>query len=196
MNTAIAPLVRLSKLLSLMLRHEPAKFSLVLDAEGFVPLGDVLSAARMQLGDVSEADIIAVVATIEPEKRRFSIVDGDIRANYGHSIGERILHPEAAPPSLLYHGTHESAAPVILSEGLAPMRRQYVHLTVDRQLAARVGARRGKPVILEIAAVDAHRDGVKFYRANESFWLAVGVPAQYLSRSPAQERERPRPTHR
>jgi len=168
-----------------MLRHEPARFSLVLDAEGFVPLQDVLLAARTRIAEVSEADIIAVVATIEPEKRRFSIVDTDIRANYGHSLAGRILHAEATPPPLLYHGTHESAAPVILDGGLAPMQRQYAHLTVDRQLATRVGARRGRPVILEIPALDAHRDGVKFYRANQSFWLADAVPAKYLRRSQA-----------
>jgi putative RNA 2'-phosphotransferase len=51
------PLVRLSKLMSLMLRHEPGKFSLLLDAEGFTPLEDLLRAAQANLGAVTEADI-------------------------------------------------------------------------------------------------------------------------------------------
>lgn len=173
-------LVRLSKLLSLMLRHAPQEFGLVLDAEGFAPLEDVLRAARTKLGAVTEADILQVVHTIEPDKQRFSIVDGDMRANYGHSLTERIAHTPAQPPELLFHGTHEAAVPIVLREGLAPMKRQYVHLTPDRELAVRVGARRGKPVILEVAAGAAHRDGHRFYRANESFWLADAVPARYL----------------
>jgi putative RNA 2'-phosphotransferase len=45
-----------------------------------------------------------------------------------------------------------------------------------------VGARRGKPVLLEVASGAAHREAIRFYRANDSFWLADGVPAKYLSR--------------
>jgi RNA:NAD 2'-phosphotransferase (TPT1/KptA family) len=58
---------------------------------------------------------------VEPDKRRFSIVDDDIRANCGH----------------------QAAVPDVLREGPAPMKRQYVHLTGNRELAVRVGARRG-----------------------------------------------------
>jgi putative RNA 2'-phosphotransferase len=177
------PLVQLSKLLSLMLRHAPHEFDLVLDAEGFAPLEDVVRAARSRLATISEADIVRVVETIEPDKQRFSIVDGDIRANYGHSLRERIVHSAAQPPELLFHGTHEAAAPIVLREGLAPMKRQYVHLTPNRDLATRVGGRRGKPVFLDVSAGAAHRDGHKFYRANESFWLADSVPAHYLARA-------------
>ena len=176
------PFVKLSKLLSLMLRHTPEKFALVLDAEGFAPLEDVVRAVRETLGVATEADIVRVVETVERDKRRFSIVDGEIRANYGHSLAERVLHAQAEPPELLCHGTHEAAAPIVLRDGLAPMKRQYVHLTDNVELATRVGARRGKPALLEVAAGAAHRDGIKFYRANQSFWLADAVPATYLTR--------------
>ncbi|HET7925080.1 MAG TPA: RNA 2'-phosphotransferase [Rhodanobacteraceae bacterium] len=175
-------LVKLSRLLSLMLRHEPEKFALVLDAEGFTPLEDVVRAAHTTLGPVTEADVIQVVETIEPDKRRFSVVDGEIRANYGHSLTTRVTHAQAEPPELLFHGTHEAAVPIVLREGLAPMKRQYVHLTDNLELAARVGARRGRSVLIEVTAGAAHRDGIKFYRANQSFWLADRVPAKYLSR--------------
>jgi putative RNA 2'-phosphotransferase len=175
-------LVKLSKLLSLMLRHEPNEFGLVLDAEGFTPLDDVVRAAGKTLGAVTETDIVRVVETVEPDKRRFSIVDDEIRANYGHSLTTRVMHAQAEPPELLCHGTHEAAAPVVLREGLAPMKRQYVHLTGNLELAARVGSRRGRAVLIEVAAGAAHRDGIKFYRANESFWLADAVPAKYLRR--------------
>jgi len=176
-------LVRLSKLLSLILRHEPGRFGLELDAEGFAPLDEVVRAVQSKFDGVGEADVIAVVDTVEPDKRRFTIVDRDIRANYGHSLEARVEHPQVEPPELLCHGTNEAAAPVVLREGLAPMKRQYVHLTSDRGLAERVGARRGTPVLLEVAAGAAHRDGIRFYRANESFWLADAVPARYLKRA-------------
>jgi putative RNA 2'-phosphotransferase len=176
------PLVNLSKLLSLMLRHEPQKFGLVLDGEGFVSIPEVIEAARSRIPSVTRADIVAVVETIEPDKCRFSIVDDEIRANYGHSVAERIAHDPQAPPEVLFHGTTEAAAPLILREGLRPMKRQYVHMTPDLHLALRVGARRGKATILNVAALTAHAEGVVFYRANESFWLADSIPAKFLSR--------------
>ncbi|HEY6125108.1 MAG TPA: RNA 2'-phosphotransferase, partial [Steroidobacteraceae bacterium] len=105
----------------------------------------------------------------------------DIRANYGHSFAERVAHDRQTPPALLLHGTTEAAAPLILRDGLRPMKRQYVHMTPDRELALRVGARRGKPRIVKVAALAALEDGVVFYRANESFWLADSIPPKYLS---------------
>jgi len=176
------PLVSLSKLLSLMLRHEPEKFGLVLDGEGFVSIPEVIDAAKSRMPSISRADIVAVVETIEPDKRRFAIVDDEIRANYGHSFSERIAHERQTPPETLFHGTTEVAAPLILREGLRPMKRQYVHMTPDLALATRVGTRRGKPTILKVAALTAHADGVVFYRANDSFWLADSIPAKFLSR--------------
>jgi putative RNA 2'-phosphotransferase len=182
-RSSLDRLVEISRLLSLMLRHEPAKFALTLDAEGFAPIEDVLTALQSRLPDTTADDIRTVVATIEPDKRRFSIEDGDIRANYGHSLAERIAQQKAAPPALLLHGTTEPAALRILEEGLTPMRRQYVHMTVNRELALRVGARRGKPVLLAVDAAAAHDGGVAFYRANESFWLADSVPAIFIRRA-------------
>ena len=180
----MARLVQISKFMSLMLRHEPAKFGLSLDAEGFTPLAEVVDALRTRFTDATAADVIAVVETNEPDKRRFTILDDDIRANYGHSLAERIAQQAATPPALLLHGSHELALGRILVEGLVPMKRQYVHMTALPDLALRVGARRGKPVLVEIDAAQAHAAGVTFYRANESFWLADSVPAQFLRRRP------------
>jgi len=42
--------------------------------------------------------------------------------------GDAAVKPAAAPPELLYHGTGSSGAERILSEGVKPMTRQYLHL--------------------------------------------------------------------
>jgi putative RNA 2'-phosphotransferase len=181
-------LVKLSKLLSLMLRHEPANFGLVLDAEGFASVEDTLRAVRSRVPEATEADMVAVVESIEPDKRRFSIVERDIRANYGHSLDARIRHTPVTPPAVLLHGTNAGALELILRSGLEPMKRQYVHLTTNEELAGRVGARRGKPVLVRVDAAAACAAGIEFYRANESFWLADRVPARFLSPEPESPR--------
>lgn len=172
---------RLSRLMSLVLRHEPDRHGIVLDAEGFTPLGDLVDALRRQMPGVGASDVRAVVETVEPVKQRFSIESDDIRANYGHSVEGRIAHEAAVPPAVLFHGTAVGALAAILSSGLRPMRRQYVHLTEDQVLALRVGGRHGRPALVRVDAVRAQLDGVVFYRANRSFWLADHVPARYLS---------------
>ena len=101
-------LVSISKVLSLILRHKPEQFDVVLDAEGYALTEDVLAAVRARMPDVTERDLAAVVETIEPDKRRFTLTEDSIRANYGHSLRERIHHEPQAPPAILWHGTKAS----------------------------------------------------------------------------------------
>jgi putative RNA 2'-phosphotransferase len=175
-------LIGISKVLSLILRHEPQRFSVVLDPEGYAPLAEVLRAVRTRVPDASEQDIEAVIREVEPDKCRFTLSDGDIRANYGHSISDRIQHEPALPPPLLLHGTSERAVEAILQTGIRPMRRQYVHLTTNAELAARVGSRHGKALVLSVDSMAAHAGGVVFYRANQSFWLANWIPPEFIVR--------------
>ena len=104
---------RLSKFLSLILRHAPDKVGLRLDAEGWVPLADLLAAVRAQPGwpELDEARIREVVAT--SDKQRFEIAGERIRARYGHSVAGQVSYPEAEPPEILYHGTSPTALPAI-----------------------------------------------------------------------------------
>lgn len=176
-----AELAALSKLMSLVLRHKPDAFGVVLDAEGFTPLDALLDAVRSRFPDCSLADLRLVVRTVEPSKQRFCIRGPDIRANYGHSLGPRVRHPEATPPSLLLHGTARSRVRRILSEGLRPMSRQYVHLTQDEKLALLIGSRHGKPQVLRVDASAASAGGCTFYRAGDAFWLVTFVPPQFIS---------------
>ena len=173
-------LIRLSKLLSLMLRHQPEQFGIILDPEGYADLREVLAAIQAQVPDATETDLRDIVATLETDKQRFSIVDGEIRANYGHSLVDRIRHQPAAPPPILWHGTNEAALPAIATRGILPMKRQYVHLTTDERLAMRVGSRHGAAHTLRIDAARAHAEGTVFYRANDTFWLADEIAPRYL----------------
>ena len=93
---------------------------------------------------------------------------------------ERYAEEHSTPPDVLFHGTSVSAVGSILAHGLQPMRRQYVHLTSDKQLAASVGTRHGKPCLVQVNARAAYSAGVQFYKANFIFWLASSVPHKYL----------------
>lgn len=172
---------QLSKTVARALRHEPWLYELELDAAGWVDLDELVAALRRQprWRDLARADLAEVVR--RSEKQRYEI-DGDrIRALYGHSLSGRIARQPAVPPEVLYHGTAAGSVAVILRDGLRPMRRQYVHLSGDRQTAVTVGRRKGSEVVvLVIGAGAAHRAGVRFLVGNRSVWLAEYIPADYI----------------
>lgn len=172
---------RLSKLMAFLLRHQPARFGLTLDAEGFVPIDDLIVAIRPRYRAVTKSDILQVVATDDPDKQRFSVRGQQVRANYGHSTADRIRHTEGTPPESLYHGTSVDSLEHIRRHGLRPMGRQYVHLTADVDLALRIGARHGEPCLVRVEAARAHADGFQFYVASRGLWLVERVPPAYLN---------------
>jgi putative RNA 2'-phosphotransferase len=81
----------------------------------------------------------------------------------------------------LYHGTVERFIASIMAEGLKKGKRHHVHLSEDVE-TARIGARRGKPVILQVDAGKMHGQGFKFFLSANGVWLADSVPAVFLSR--------------
>jgi putative RNA 2'-phosphotransferase len=174
-------LKKLSKQMSWILRHQAEQFDLKVDAEGYVQIEDLLTLLRETMPDASVEQMQMVIDTVEPHKQRFSIIDGYIRANYGHSLESGIEYEATEPPTVLFHGTTIAAKSKILELGLLPMNRQFVHLTTDVVLAKQVGGRHGTPCLLRVDAARAYRDGCSFYNANRGFWLIASVPACYLS---------------
>lgn len=174
--------VRLSKAMAHALRHAPWQYELELDAEGWVPADDLLTALRERGGTwaaLTPEDLGRVID--RSDKARYELRDGRIRARYGHSVGGRLARAPAEPPPTLYHGTSPAALPAIQREGLRPMRRQYVHLSTDPATARQVGARRSpRPVVLAVRAAEAHAAGLPFYLGNAHVWLADRLPPTYL----------------
>ncbi|WP_149179502.1 RNA 2'-phosphotransferase [Streptomyces sp. TRM49041] len=170
--------VKVSKYLSRHLRHQPGRIGLVLDPHGWVAVDDLLRAMARHGMPLSRAELEHVVAV--NDKRRFTI-DGDrIRASQGHTVDVDLGLPPATPPAYLYHGTVAANLAAIRAEGLRPMARHHVHLSPDRETATRVGARRGRPVVLSVDAGAMHRDGHVFHVSANGVWLTDAVPTRYL----------------
>ena len=175
--------VSLSKAMSKALRHRPERIGLTLAPDGSVDFDELIDALNRRGGwprTLTEADIMQVVE--HGTKQRFAVESGRIRARYGHSVPLAIDYEQAQPPAILYHGTSEANARSIMTEGLLPMGRQVVHLSSDVETALAVGRRHGgRTVILQIDAERAAQDGIRFYRGNDSTWLADRIPAAYVS---------------
>ncbi len=59
-----------------------------------------------------------------------------------HTVPIRIVKEESIPSHILYHGTANRFVEAIMSEGLLPISRQYVHLSQDIETSIAVGKRR------------------------------------------------------
>lgn len=170
--------VKVSKYLSKHLRHQPERIGIALDENGWVAVETLLSAAARHGFPITRAELDHVVAA--NDKRRFT-VDGDrIRAAQGHTVTVDLDLPPAEPPAYLYHGTVARALDAIRAEGLRPMARHHVHLSPDRETATRVGARRGRPLVLAVDAGAMHRAGHVFRVSANGVWLADAVPPEFL----------------
>ena len=171
--------IQLSKTVSHALRHEPQYYSLNLDNQGWVLLSDLVIALNSKGIRVDEFDINKMVEL--SKKKRHQILNGKIRAYYGHSLDTKILKHSADPPQFLYHGTTKNNLNSIVEMGLLPMERQYVHLSVDENMASIVGSRRkGELVVLKIKAKEAHLHGVQFYKEENGIWLSDSIPSKYI----------------
>lgn len=173
--------VRISKFLSLVLRHNPGAVGIALDRGGWADVDELLATAAGAGRPFSRAELEHVVAM--NDKRRFTFSeDGQrIRASQGHSVDADLGLPCSPPPELLYHGTASQSLGLIMAEGLKPMARQDVHLSADVETALMVGARHGRAVVLAVDAAGLAAAGHTFRVSANGVWLTGHVPAAYLS---------------
>lgn len=170
--------VKVSKYMSKHLRHQPERIGLRLDPQGWAEIDDLLAAAAAHGFPVTRAELDHVVAA--NDKQRFAVDGTRIRANQGHTVPVDLALPEAEPPAHLYHGTVAAALDAIRTEGLRPMARHHVHLSPDRETATRVGARRGRPVVIGVDAAAMRAAGHVFRISANGVWLVDAVPPQFL----------------
>jgi putative RNA 2'-phosphotransferase len=169
-----------SKFLSLVLRHAPERIGIVLDAQGWTDVDELIAKFNAAGQPLDRVMLLEIVAT--SDKQRFTLSpDGSrIRAAQGHSVEVDLDLPSAVPPAVLFHGTARANVDAILAEGLRPGSRQHVHLSPNQETARRVGMRHGAPVIFEVATGRMHADGLVFWQADNGVWLTDYVAPSYL----------------
>lgn len=173
---------RVSRFLSGLLRHFPGEHGIDVDDHGWAD-ADAVAALLAERYDVPGAALEAVVRT--DENGRYELVDGRVRALYGHSgdLGVEVSI-EGEVPDVLYHGTAARNLESIRAEGLDPRSRSHVHLTDELGEAVRVGRRHGSDVaVLSVRTPDlAERQAVE-PRTDHTF-VTDAVPPEFLRRVP------------
>lgn len=179
----------ISRLLSLMLRHRPDEFGLEIDDYGFVSLGQVIQAVRDRYEEATEQDVLELVNSAD--QHRFEVVDGRIRALYGHSFFVEMDGEPMTPPELLYIGTTAADARRYRSDGIVPADRFYVHLSLSREAAAERSRELDGPVVVEVRAREAGEAGIVFHARGEVV-LTRQVPAAFVGEARSEVRSEAR----
>jgi putative RNA 2'-phosphotransferase len=96
---------KISKFLSLVLRHEPRKIGIILDEAGWTGVRELLDAMAKFGFPVGEQELLEVLGA--NDKKRFELSTGNqrIRASQGHSVSVDLGYQASIPPDMLYHGT-------------------------------------------------------------------------------------------
>jgi putative RNA 2'-phosphotransferase len=172
--------VKISKFLSLVLRHQPELIGLLLDEAGWVSVEELLVACHQHGTAISREQLDEIVTANDKKRFSFSEDGSLIRANQGHSVEIELGYDPVMPPAKLFHSTAERFLAPIKEQGLLKGKRHHVHLSADIETATKVGQRHGKPVVLPVDAEKMQQDGFTFYLSTNGVWLTEHVPVPYL----------------
>ena len=171
---------KLSKFISLILRHKPEEVGITLDDFGWAKVEDLINGINNSGRKIDIEILEEIVRTDNKQRYSFNEDKTKIRANQGHSIPVNIEFKELEPPNTLYHGTATKSLEGIKSQGIKSMSRLYVHLSKDYETAVNVGSRHGKCVVLVINAKRMYEDGIKFYLSENGVWLTEYIDPKYI----------------
>lgn len=173
-------LTKISKFISLVLRHKPEEAHITLDKHGWANAEQLVAGVEARYPGFTFADLEEIVRTDEKGRYSFSEDRIDIRANQGHSIPVDLGLKPVRPPKTLYHGSGMKYRDGIMRDGILPKSRQYVHLSEDIPTAVNVGKRHGDPVVFHIRSREMYKDGYKFYKSANGVWLVDRVAREYI----------------
>ena len=174
---------QLRRLLLKALRHTPERFSLKIDADGWVDLRELLDAATafIPIPHTASSDDFPRLLDKLNHRGQFQIQSGRIRAAYGHSFPGFDPSSEAVPDLPLFHGTDSRYWPSIDAYGLSSQSRSFVQLTTDFDYAEEIArSRNRKPFLLQVMTSEAVHRGVRFYRTGTHVWLSTCIPSECL----------------
>lgn len=173
-------LTTVSKFLALILRHKPEELGLTLDNQGWCNVDKLVKAFSVKFNGFTFETLEEIVKTDNKSRYSFNNDKTLIRANQGHSTKSVNIDFEEVDwdkmKGKLFHGTSERFMESIMSTGIEPMSRQYVHLSSDVNTAIKVGSRHGKPVILDIDTDEMKKRGAKLYKSENNVYLTKNVP--------------------
>ena len=176
----------LARILLYILGWRPDEFGIVPDRQGFVGLKELLQAFHEEEGwsYVRQSHINEVL--LGKDRGLFELEGKRIRATETHWRFD-FENPPRSLPKVLFTAVRRRAHPVVMEKGLRSVEDRYLALASDADMALRMGRRRDQePVLLEVLASAAEREGVQFYPFGMLF-LCHRIPEKFISGPPVSQ---------
>lgn len=179
--------VNLAKILPYCIRERPDEFGLVPDNEGWISIKELLCALHEEDGFRGvKLAVIKEAALILKEKENIEIQEKRIRIIPAQ---KKWGTPPALenPHTIIYHAVRSKGYPRIKEHGLVPTKRQWIILSITRQMAERLGKRLGPDtVILEIEARKALEKGTNLFTSGDQLILADYIAPEFIHGPPVE----------
>ena len=168
-------LPRMSRFLSLILRHDPKRLNLEMDQNAWVDVEELIKNWGIERVTLEE-----IVSTNNKNRYSFNDSKTKIRANQGHSVDVELELEVTVAPDIMYHGTASRFISSIIMSGIEKMKRHNVHISDNVELATVIGKRHGHPVVVVVDAKQMQLDGLKFYKSENDVWLCDDIEPKYF----------------
>ena len=187
--------IGLSKMIKYMLTRRPDEFGLVPEEDGSVSVKEFLQAIHEE-NDWRYVRRSHIEDIFLVEQNPGFELDGGFIRGLEDGRPKKASGPSLAiPPKLLYYAGRRRAHAHILERGISPMGKKYVALSATREMALRIGRRKDpQPVLFEIHAEKAWKQGVRFFGEHELIYLTTDVKPEYVTGPPLpKQKEKPEP---
>lgn len=185
---------RLSRYLTLILRHKPNLVNMKIDEDGWSNISiteiaeNILSSSNGF--DWLTAESIKEIVDTDIKGRYQINSNGYIRATYGHSIKiEPLESPDQIEdlPKILFYATDDNELNELLRLGIIPGMRDriFLHLSIRKNDALQVARHHSRfPRIVKINVTLAHATGVRFKKVSPLIVLTDEIPPQFIEGIP------------
>jgi len=177
-------LEKLSKFLQYVLGHSPDEFGLVLDESGFIKIKSLVQALKEENGwsYVKESHINDIFLILSETKLE---INNDMIRSIDIS-NMPVIEQDQTPPKILYSCVRNKAYSHVLEKGVLPYgHSSLVILTKDKDMAVRIGKRRGSnPIILEINTQNMIKSSKKLIRYGNYLYLTDFIPPNCFNGPP------------
>jgi len=167
----------LFQMIGTLLRHKAPQAGLSMREDGFVPIAELLSLKELQ--GVSVDDLVSWIE--KDESSRFSVVDGNIRANDGHSlpfVKDELIYKKVEDLENMSEeivlGTSLNALAKIEIEGLKPLGRKHIVFAKGVKDLQKTTKKTSEALIF-LDKGKAASAGLEFFESNAGKLLCSGL---------------------
>jgi putative RNA 2'-phosphotransferase len=182
--------IQLAKLIAYILERRPDEFGLVLDADGFIKVKELLKALHEEQDwkHVRRSHLDEILITFSDPP--FELLNNFIRANQRQHLPK--LEHASALPKLLFTCIRRKAYSHVSAKGIYPTIYPRVILSAYRDLAERMGRRLDPhPILLTVQVQPSRQKGIVYYQAGESLFLADFIPPDCFQGPPLPKEKPP-----